>query len=145
MNNSRAPGQPGLPPKWTSSAKDGAGTAVSRPSRVWYSVSHGIVDEIYHPFVDQVDTRDFGLIVADGKDFFSEEKRDTTHEIQALAPGVSGLRGRVDRAGPLKENAMQLHHNVAVVTGAAEIVRRWSLGVHDSPTAAPVIKVGTNQ
>ncbi len=65
---------------------------MSPASRVWYSVSHGIVDEIYHPFVDQADTRDFGLMVADGKDFFSEEKRDTTHEIQPLAPGVPGYK-----------------------------------------------------
>ena len=30
-----APGWPGIPARWTSSAKTGVGTAVSRDSRVW--------------------------------------------------------------------------------------------------------------
>ncbi|MDQ2687034.1 MAG: glycoside hydrolase family 15 protein, partial [Armatimonadota bacterium] len=32
----------------------------------------------------------FGLLVADGQDFFSEEKRDTKNAIKPLAPGVPG-------------------------------------------------------
>ena len=42
-----APGWPGIPPRWTSSAKTGLGTAVSRDSRVWFTLSHGILNEIY--------------------------------------------------------------------------------------------------
>ena len=89
-NNSLPPGKPGLPPRWTSSAKAGVGAALSYNSRLWFTLSHGIVDEVYHPFVDQADVRDFGLLVADGRDFFSEEKRDTDQEIHPLAPGVPG-------------------------------------------------------
>jgi glucoamylase len=44
-----APGWPGIPPRWTSSAKSGLGTAVSRDSRVWFTLSHGILNEIYYP------------------------------------------------------------------------------------------------
>jgi glucoamylase len=86
------PGRPGLKPHWTSSAKAGVGTAVERESRVWFSVSHGILDEIYHPFIDSATTRDFGLLVTGRDDFFSEEKRDTHHEIQPLHQGVPGYR-----------------------------------------------------
>jgi glucoamylase len=85
-----APGHPGIKPHWTSSAKAGVGTAVDRESRVWFSISHGILDEIYHPFIDHATTRDFGFLVADGHDFFSEEKRDTEHEIRPLEQGVPG-------------------------------------------------------
>src|ERR671918_30687 len=75
-----APGWPGLPARWTSSAKSGIGTAVSRDSRVWFTLSHGIVNEVYYPRVDHACTRDLGFIVTDGQTFFSEEKRDTHSE-----------------------------------------------------------------
>ena len=64
-----APGWPGIPARWTSSAKSGVGTALSPQSRVWFTLSHGILNEIYYPRVDQACTRDFGLIVTDGRDF----------------------------------------------------------------------------
>ncbi|MEP7381918.1 MAG: glucan 1,4-alpha-glucosidase [Gemmatimonadota bacterium] len=89
---SNPPGWPGITPHWTTSAKDGIGTAANRESRVWFSVSHGILDEVYHPFIDHATTRDFGLMVADGADFFSEEKRDTQHAIAPLEQGVAGYR-----------------------------------------------------
>lgn len=86
------PGQPGIPPRWTSSAKSGVGTALSPASRVWFTLSHGIFNEIYYPRIDQACTRDLGLIVTDGHDFFSEEKRDTHFEISNLAEGVPAYR-----------------------------------------------------
>lgn len=67
-----APGWPGIAPRWTSSAKTGVGTALSQMSRVWFTTSHGILNEVYHPRVDYACTRDFGLIVTDGKGFFAE-------------------------------------------------------------------------
>jgi glucoamylase len=83
-----APGWPGIPARWTSSAKSGVGTALAAASRVWFTISHGILNEIYYPRVDQACTRDFGLIVTDGKSFFSEEKRDARSEISTAADGV---------------------------------------------------------
>lgn len=87
-----APGGPGIDARWTSSAKTGVGTALSNESRVWFTLSHGIVNEIYYPRVDQACTRDMGLIVTNGIDFFSEEKRDTSHEVAWLADGVPAFR-----------------------------------------------------
>jgi glucoamylase len=83
-----APGWPGIPPRWTSSAKSGVGTALNLHSRVWFTLSHGILDEIYFPRVDQACTRDCGLLVSDGVSFFSEEKRNTTSKVRQLADGV---------------------------------------------------------
>jgi len=88
----RAPGYPGIPPRWTSSAKSGAGTAIDTQSRVWFTLSHGIVNEVYFPRLDQANTRDLGLIVTDRRDFFSEEKRDTRSQVEPLAQGVPGYR-----------------------------------------------------
>lgn len=87
-----APGWPGIPPRWTSSAKDGVGTALSATSQVWFTHSHGILNEIYYPRVDYACTRDLGLIVTDGQNFFSEEKRHTRTEVQYLAKGVPAYR-----------------------------------------------------
>ncbi len=87
-----APGWPGIPPSWTSSAKTGVGTALSQVSGVWFTTSHGILNEVYHPRVDHACTRDFGLIATDGSDFFAEEKRDCTSEIEALEDGVPAYR-----------------------------------------------------
>ena len=83
-----APGWPGIPPRWTSSAKSGAGTALNQHSKVWYTISHGILNEVYFPRVDQACTRDLGFIVTDGRDFFSEEKRHCTFENRPLEPGI---------------------------------------------------------
>lgn len=83
-------GWPGIDARWTSSAKSGVGTSLNPTSKVWYSISHGILNEIYYPQVDQACTRDLTMIVTDGKDFFSEEKRHTSHRIKNLAKGVPG-------------------------------------------------------
>jgi len=87
-----APGWPGIPPRWTSSAKTGVGSAFSRSSRVWFTLSHGILNEIYFPRVDMACTRDLGLMVTDGKSYFSEEKRHCTFEVVPVEPGVPAFR-----------------------------------------------------
>ncbi len=87
-----APGWPGIPPRWTSSAKTGVGTALNRTSRVWFTTSHGILNEIYFPRVDSACTRDLGLIVTDGTSFFSEEKRSCRFEVAPVEPGVPAFR-----------------------------------------------------
>ena len=83
-----APGWPGIPPRWTSSAKSGVGTSFSSRSHVWFTLSHGIFNEIYYPRIDQACVRDLGLIVTDGAGHFSEEKRDAETRLSWLAEGV---------------------------------------------------------
>ena len=83
-----APGSPGIRPRWTSSAKSGVGKALSDTSRVWFTISHGILNEVYYPRVDQACIRDLGLIVTDGASFFAEEKRDCVSVVESLEDGV---------------------------------------------------------
>lgn len=87
-----APGAPGSQARWTSSAKTGIGTAVSNESHVWFTLSHGIFNEVYYPRLDQACIRDMGLMVTDGDAFFSEEKRDTNSKVHWLADGVPAYR-----------------------------------------------------
>src|SRR5258706_5940932 len=82
------PGSAGIPARWTSRAKSGVGAAMTARSRVWFTLSHGILNEIYYPRIDQACTRDFGFIVTDGQSFFSEEKRNAESVIRPIADGV---------------------------------------------------------
>jgi glucoamylase len=91
-SNRNAPGAPGIEPRWTSSAKTGVGTALSNKSRVWFTLSHGIFNEIYYPRIDQACVRDMGLIVTDGADFFSEEQVGAGCGVHWLADGVPAFR-----------------------------------------------------
>ena len=85
MNSSEksiAFGAPGIEPRWTSSAKEGLGTAYHSSCRLWFTLSHGIVNEIYYPHVDQPNTRDFQFLISDGETFCHEEKRDLDHKLE---------------------------------------------------------------
>jgi glucoamylase len=55
-------------------------------------MSHGIFNEIYCPAIDKACVRDMGFIVTDGKDFFSEEKRDADSVVHWLTEGVPAFR-----------------------------------------------------
>src|SRR4029450_606807 len=78
----RAFGAPGIEPRWTHSAKERIGTAYHTSCHVWFTLSHGILNEIYYPTVDQPNTRDVQLLITDGESFCHEEKRDLRHEIE---------------------------------------------------------------
>jgi len=80
--HSLAFGAPGIEPGWTSSAKEGVGTAYHSSCRLWFTLSHGIVSEIYYPHVDHPNTRDFQFLISDGETFCHEEKRDLDHRIE---------------------------------------------------------------
>jgi len=105
--------------RWTSSAKSGVGTALGQKGRLWFTLSHGILDEVYYPRVDQACTRDLGLVITGPEGFFSEEKRHASHEIATLAEGVPAFhltntctqgRYRIDKevlADPRREVVLQ--------------------------------------
>ncbi|MBP7950205.1 MAG: glucan 1,4-alpha-glucosidase [Verrucomicrobiales bacterium] len=92
MNTESAFGHPGIEPRWTSGAKSGVGTALTATSRVWFTISHGILNEVYYPRIDTACTRDLGLIVTDGREFFSEEKRHAHSAIASAEDGVPAYR-----------------------------------------------------
>src|SRR5579871_775275 len=82
-----APGAPGDPPSWTSSAKDAVGCALGR-SRLWFTIGQGIINEVYYPRIDLPQLRDLGFIVGDGRGFWVEVKRAGRYTVHAVAPGV---------------------------------------------------------
>lgn len=87
-----APGAPGLEPRWTSSAKDVVGTAYSTSSKIWWTISHGTINEIYSPTIDRPQVRDLELLITDGATFVHEEKRDLEHTFAYLAAESPAVR-----------------------------------------------------
>ncbi len=125
-------GAPGLPPRWTSSRKDAVITAYAASSRVWFTTSHGTMNEIYYPTIDRPQTRDMELLFTDGESFFHEEKRDFNYDFNyidadALAVRVSGGE-REGRYRVTKEFISDPHHPVVLmnvkVTGDEAVLSR---------------------
>lgn len=129
MNDSEpilAFGAPGDEPRWTPSTKEGIGTSYHTSCRLWFTISHGIVDEIYYPHVDQPNTRDLQFLITDGETFCHEERRDLDHEIEY--PETDTLLYRLtntDRAGRyrvIKEVATDPHSSVLLIHTRIEIL-----------------------
>src|SRR5215467_8222872 len=83
-------GRPGIEPRWSSATKDGVGTAYSISSRVWFTLAHGILTEIYYPNIDHPQIRDAQFLVSDGETFFHEERRDLPSEVVRLEAQTLG-------------------------------------------------------
>jgi glucoamylase len=96
--NSSAFGAPGIEPRWTRSAKEGIGTAYHSSCRVWFTLSHGIVNEIYYPNVDCPNTRDLQFLITDGETFCHEERRDLDYTVEY--PEQSTLYYRLTNSDP---------------------------------------------
>jgi glucoamylase len=91
LDSHSASGHPGISPRWTRSDKDGVGSAYSDLSRIWFTVSKGILNEIYFPTVDRPQIRDLQYIVTDGTSFcLTERQMNNSHEW--IAPHSLGMR-----------------------------------------------------
>ena len=119
-------GAPGIEPRWTSSAKNGIGTAYSSSSRIWFTLSHGIVNEIYFPHIDTPNTRDLQFLITDGETFCHEEKRDLMHQIEYPEPNALLYRltnsERQGRYRLVKEIITDPHSPVLLMHTRLEIV-----------------------
>ena len=125
-------GAPGLPPRWTSSRKDAVSTAYAASSRVWFTLSHGTLNEIYYPTIDRPQTRDMELLFSDGETFFQEEKRAFNYDFQYIDPDAPCVRATAtDPSGRYtvtKEFISDPHHPVVLmnvkITGDEEVLSR---------------------
>ncbi len=112
-------GSPGVEPRWTSSKKDTVSTAYAASSRVWFTLSHGTLNEIYYPTIDRPQTRDMELLFTDGATFFHEEKRDLEYDFEYIDPHAPAVR--VTAKGPggrytvTKRFISDPHHPVVLV------------------------------
>ena len=125
-------GGPGLEPRWTSSKKDAVATAYAASSRVWFTISHGTLNEVYYPTIDRPQMRDMELLFTDEQTFFHEEKRDFEydfHYVDPDAPAVRVVASDLDgRYTITKEFISDPHHPVVLmnvkVAGDEDVLSR---------------------
>jgi glucoamylase len=125
-------GGPGSEPRWTSSVKDAVCTAYAASSRIWFTCSHGVLNEVYHPTIDRAQIRDMEFLVTDGETFVHEEKRDLQSTFEYIHPEALGVRyvnrDPAGRYSLTKEIVCDPHHSVVVtrvqLEGHAELLPR---------------------
>jgi len=125
-------GAPGLAPRWTSSVKDAVVTAYAGSSRIWFTCSHGILNEVYYPTIDRPQVRDMEFLISDGETFVHEEKRDLATSFEYIDPSALGVRyvnrDPEGRYSLTKEIICDPHHGVVLqhlrLEGRAELVER---------------------
>ncbi len=79
-------GAPGTPPTWSSSDKDFVTTALGR-SRLWATVGHGVINEVFWPSTGQPQIRDLSFYLV-GKAGFVDLKRERRYTLETPSPGV---------------------------------------------------------
>ncbi|MGA8705748.1 MAG: glycoside hydrolase family 15 protein [Steroidobacteraceae bacterium] len=77
-------GAPGIAPTWCSSDKDFVTTALGS-SRVWITLGHGIIDEIYWPSTGEPQVRDFSFYLV-GERGFIDLKRVRRYRLSTPGP-----------------------------------------------------------
>jgi len=135
MGQGAAFGAPGMEPRWTSSRKDAVGTAYSASSRVWFTVSHGVLNEIYYPTIDRPQVRDMEFLITDGEAFFHEEKRHLHQEFDYMdGDSLAVLMTERDPEGRYtitKEIVCDPHHPIVLqnikVSGDEEVLKRMKM------------------
>jgi glucoamylase len=95
MGESSAFGAPGIPPTWSSSDKDFVTTALGN-ARLWVTVGHGIINEVYWPSTGRPQIRDLGFyLLGDGR--WVDLKRVSRYRLSKPKPYIPLLT--VDHTG----------------------------------------------
>ena len=135
-----ATGAPGIQPRWTRSAKDAVCTAYSSSSRLWFTTSAGVLNEIYFPTIDQPQVRDLQYLVTDGETFFHDERHleSSTEYLDAIGLGVRIVSSSPDgRYRLVKEVITDPHLPTLLIhtrlEGDAELLKKLHLYVLLAP------------
>ena len=86
-----APGGPGIEPRWTRGAKRAVGTAYSTSNRVWHTLDHACITEVYYPTIDSPQIRDLQFLITDGETFFHDERRNFVGRIDCISEAALGF------------------------------------------------------
>ena len=139
-------GKPGIEPRWTRSDKDGVGTAYSTSSRVWFTISAGVLNEVYYPTIDRPQIRDLQYLITDGESFFHDERRDTDTTVEELSHHALGFCiTNTDREGRyriIKEVITDPHHACVLIHTRMEAEKSISGKLRLFALLAPHLEVG---
>ena len=82
-------GGPGIAPTWSSSDKDFVSAALDG-SRLWATIGHGIINEVYWPSTGQPQIRDLGFYLV-GKGRWIDLKRERRYRLITPGPALPAL------------------------------------------------------
>jgi glucoamylase len=82
-------GSPGVAPTWSSSDKDFVTTALGA-SRLWATIGHGIINEVYWPSTGEPQIRDFGFYLV-GSAGWIDLKRVRSYQLATPGPYLPAL------------------------------------------------------
>src|SRR5580658_412117 len=89
IDSSEAFGAPGAAPTWSSSDKDYVTTALDG-ARLWATVGHGIINEVYWPTTGNPQIRDWGFyLVGEGR--WIDLKREARYRLLSAGPYLPAL------------------------------------------------------
>ncbi|HJU09567.1 MAG TPA: glycoside hydrolase family 15 protein [Candidatus Binataceae bacterium] len=141
-----ANGGPGISPRWTHSAKDVIGTAYSTSSRVWFTISDGVISEVYYPTLDRPQIRDLQFLVTDGETFFHDTHRNLKTAVEYLGDHGLGVRiVNADREGRYRlvmEVITDPHLPCLLIDTRLEGQPEWLQKLHVYALLAPHLEVG---
>jgi len=122
------------------------GTAYNTSSRVWFTISHGIRNEVYYPRIDRPQIRDFQFLITDGETFFHEEKRDLIHRIEYIERHTLGYRiESADKEGRyriIKEVISDPHEPCVLIRARLDAEGDWRDRLQVYALLAPHLEVG---
>ena len=88
----RAPGAPGIAPTWSSSDKDAVTTALGG-SRLWATIGHGVLNEVYWPSTGEPRLRDLTFYLV-GEGGWIDLKREASYALHTPDPAVPLVTAR---------------------------------------------------
>lgn len=80
-----APGAPGVAPTWASSDKDFVTTSLG-PGRVWATLGHGVLNEVYWPSTGEPQLRDLTFYLLGENGRWLDLKREQSYTLSTPAP-----------------------------------------------------------
>jgi glucoamylase len=142
----KAWGGPGIEPRWTRSAKEGVGTAYSASSRVWFTLSTGILNEVYYPTIDHPQIRDLQFLVTDGATFFHDERHLVHEVLEYLDDHVLGFK--IINSDPngrykiVKEIITNPHQSAVLIHTSLQGDENFLKKIHLFVLLAPHLEIG---
>ncbi len=118
-----AAGWPGAEPSWARADKHGLGTAMSWSSQVWFTLSGGLLTELYYPDIDTPQVRDLQFLVTDGSTFFHDPRVDYKTTCKLIDPKALAYRITNTSANP----RYVIEQEVISETGAACVLIRTKI------------------
>jgi glucoamylase len=94
-----APGAHDQGANWTTGHKQGLGTSTSSSSNVWYTLSQGVLTDVFYPTLDYSNVQDLQLVIVDNSKRAELERDATSHSVQLVDANAPTYRQVNTKAG----------------------------------------------